>query len=147
MTTFGPAVPKRQCRLCKGQLSKPSSLLNFKRTPFECAALRQSEFTTAIGPCHLPRVHIWTSSSSAPMTAGADVSRKRERAREATKRAQSKKKKKNLSQTHALSQTPIYSCTYTGKINGDKMKTTNQNSSISVLKNKKKRKNVVRRKT
>lgn len=106
MTTFGPAVPKRQCRLCKGQLSKPSSLLNFKRTPFECAALRQSEFTTAIGPCHLPRVHIWTSSSSAPMTAGADVSRKRERERGRLRNERGqRKKKKPLTDTRAVANT------------------------------------------
>lgn len=89
-----------------------SSLPNFKRAQL-WTALRQPEFTAQIGPCHHPRVHIWTSSSSARMTAGADVSSWR--GRQAKTQARNKKKKNNLTQTKASSLTVPYSCTYAVK--------------------------------
>lgn len=79
-----------------------------------------SESTTEIGPCHHPRVHIWTSSSSAHPTAGADVSGQRERSRLENKHKT--KGKKHLVRTHASSLTLLYSCTYTGESKKTKWK-------------------------
>lgn len=80
------------------------------------------ESTTEIGPCHHPRVHIWTSSSSADPTAGADVSGQRERSRLENKHKTKGKKKPHLVQTHASSLTLVYSCTYTGESKKTKWK-------------------------
>lgn len=52
------------------------------------------------GPCHLPHIHIWTSPSSAHLTAGADVSDQRGGERQAREKT-----------THASSVTVLYSCT------------------------------------